>query len=93
MFTNTKLIQASAMLLAAVVIFIVELKIIKNPVTRIQGGFHLKDCNGKASEQKPPVDFNEAVSAESPENPTDENTDIALNENVPEGQDNERERQ
>lgn len=93
MFTNTKLIQASAMLLAAVVIFIIELKIIKNPVTRIQGGFHLKDCNGKASEQKPPVNESESVSSESSVSQIDENEDLAINKSKPEGSDDGRERE
>lgn len=43
MFTMEKLIQAVVMLIAALVIFIIELKIIKNPKTRIQGGFHLHE--------------------------------------------------
>ncbi|MCR5262432.1 MAG: undecaprenyl/decaprenyl-phosphate alpha-N-acetylglucosaminyl 1-phosphate transferase [Clostridiales bacterium] len=43
MFTFEKLIQAGVMLIAALVIFIIELRIIKNPVTRVQGGFHLRE--------------------------------------------------
>lgn len=89
MFTNTKLIQASAMLLAAVVIFIVELKIIKNPTTRIQGGFHLKDCNSKPAEHKTTAEVNDEVLSENQD--TSVNNIVSLNENQPEGADDERE--
>ncbi|MBQ7721248.1 MAG: undecaprenyl/decaprenyl-phosphate alpha-N-acetylglucosaminyl 1-phosphate transferase [Clostridia bacterium] len=49
MFTSEKLIQAGVMLAAALVIFVIELKIIKNPVTRMQGGFHLHNENHDGS--------------------------------------------